>query len=140
MKFIYLLFPLAFIYFFGAKKSPIDASAKYSFTNKSVSLSNHDILVKAILNKRSVTCYYKHLLRKMTPHVIGMKNGTEHVLSMQYDGESERGLSTDLRQNWRCMFVENIENLVINNDDFYTADNHSQMQSCVDVVDTEVDY
>ncbi len=87
-----------------------------------------------------MTFYYNGYLRKASPHVLGTKNGPEQALFMQYDGESESGLSEDQRNNWRCFFLYKIKNPIINDDDFYTAKNHSRKQSCVDIEDVVVDY
>ena len=102
--------------------------------------SNYDLIKEAILKKKSITCDYKGYSRKMSPHVLGTKNGREHALFYQYAGESESDLSLDPSHNWRCIFVDQIENLTINDDEFYTFKNHSQRQTCVDIIDVEISY
>lgn len=102
--------------------------------------STYELVKEAIKNKQSVTCYYNGYLRKMSPHVIGTKNGRQQALFYQYGGESEQGLNDNPNRNWRCIFIDKIKGISINDDDFETADNHSQRQSCVDYVDVKVDY
>ena len=102
--------------------------------------STYELVKKAILNKQSVTCYYNGYLRKMSPHVIGTKNGREQALFYQYAGQSSEGISYNPSRNWRCIFIDKITNLSINNDEFKTANNHSQKQNCVDYVDVKVEY
>ena len=103
-------------------------------------MSNYTIIKKAIQERKSITCYYNGYMRKMSPHVIGEKNGTEQALFYQYGGESSSGLSTDSTKNWRCISVNKITDLSINSDGFQTSSNHSGTQTCVDVIDVEVDY
>jgi hypothetical protein len=103
-------------------------------------MSNYDMLKEAIENKQCVTCNYNGYLRKMTPHVLGTKKGKEQALFYQYGGESSSGLSAVSAKNWRCIPVDNIEQLEINDDDFQTAHNHSRSQTCVDIIDVEVDF
>jgi len=103
-------------------------------------MSNYDLIKGAIQNKQCVTCTYKGYLRKMSPHVIGTKNGKAQALFYQYGGESSSGLSADARQNWRCIPVEDITNLSINDDPFKSAINHSKTQTCVSSIDVEIDY
>lgn len=103
-------------------------------------MTTYDLVKKAIINKECVTCFYNGYLRKMTPHVIGLKNGTKQALFYQYAGDSSKGLSLDPTRNWRCIPIDKIENLEINNDIFQTANNHSKTQTCVDVIDVEVSY
>lgn len=103
-------------------------------------MTTYDLVKQAILEKKCVTCMYNGFLRKMTPHVIGTKKGTEQALFYQYGGESSSGLSSDPAKNWRCIPIGKIEDLSINGDAFQTAHNHSRTQTCVDDIDVEVDY
>ncbi len=103
-------------------------------------MSTYTSVRQAILNKQCVTCFYNGFLRKMTPHVIGTKNGKQQALFYQYGGQSSSGLSTDPKNNWRCIEIEKIEQLQTNSDPFQTANNHSRTQKCVDIIDVEIDY
>lgn len=102
--------------------------------------SNYEIIRHAILKRKSVSCFYNGYRRKMSPHVIGLKNGRLQALFYQYGGESSSGLSLNPSRNWRCIPIDEIQNLVINDDAFHTANNHSRPQTCVDLIDVEVDY
>ena len=102
--------------------------------------STYELVKKAILNKQSVTCYYNGYLRKMSPHVIGTKNGREQALFYQYGGQSSEGISYNPSRNWRCIFIDKISNLTINNDEFKTANNHSKRHNCVDYTDAVIEY
>ena len=64
-------------------------------------MSFYNLIRQAIQNRQCVTCEYNGYLRKMTPHVIGTKNGKEQALFYQYGGESSSGLSFDPIKNWR---------------------------------------
>lgn len=103
-------------------------------------MPTYNLIREAILNKQCVTCTYNGYLRKMTPHVLGKKKGKQQALFYQYGGQSSSGLSNDPKENWRCIPVDRIENLSINNDSFQTANNHSKTQTCVDDIDVEITY
>jgi len=103
-------------------------------------MSTYEIIKQAILNKLCVTFDYDGHKRKMSPHVIGTKNSRSQALFYQYGGGSNRGLSYDQTKNWRCIFIDEIKNLSINNDRFQSAYNHSRPQSCVDEVDVEIGF
>jgi len=103
-------------------------------------MSNYSIIKQAIQNRECVTCSYNGYERKMTPHVLGTKNGTQQALFYQYGGESSSGLSPDPSKNWRCISIGKITDLSINSDTFQTANNHSSTQTCVDIIDVEVSY
>jgi hypothetical protein len=103
-------------------------------------MTTYNLVKQAILNKQCVTCNYNGYSRIMTPHVLGTKNGKQQALFYQYAGQSSSGLSADPNKNWRCIPIDKIENLSINNDLFQTANNHSRTQTCVDSIDVEVKY
>lgn len=103
-------------------------------------MTTYNLVRQAIQNKECITCNYNGYLRKMTPHVLGTKNGKQQALFYQYGGQSSSGLSSDPTKNWRCIPIDKIENLIINSDNFQTAHNHSRTQTCVDNIDVEVDF
>ena len=103
-------------------------------------MNAYNLVRQAIQNRQCVTCYYNGYLREMTPHVIGTKKGKQQALFYQYGGQSSSGLSSDPKDNWRCIPIDKIEGLKINNDKFQTALNHSKTQTCVDTIDLEVSY
>ncbi|KGL62920.1 hypothetical protein [Polaribacter sp. Hel1_85] len=101
-------------------------------------MSNYDLIRQAILDRECITCSYNGYVRKMTPHVIGTKNGNKQALFYQYGGNSSSGLSSNPFKNWRCIEISKIKDLKLNSDLFQTANNHSKKQTCVDNIDVEV--
>lgn len=98
--------------------------------------SVYDQLKSAIIRKQQVVCTYHGLRREMCPHVIGDGKAGSKVLSYQFGGESSSG---ELPQ-WRCMNVSDIADVVVRDGKFHTADTHSRPQSCVKIIDAEVQY
>lgn len=96
------------------------------------------LLREAVLNQNQVTCNYHGLHREICPHVLGTKNGQLKVLSFQFAGESSKGLPPE--GEWRCMFVERIENAEMRPGKWHTSHSHTQPQRCVDQIDVEVPY
>ena len=98
--------------------------------------SNYATIRAAILAKQQITCVYQGRHREMCPHVIGYKNGREQVLSFQFAGDSSKGLRDG--GEWRCMPVADMDQVTVRDGRWFTADNHSQPQTCVDEIDVEV--
>ena len=98
----------------------------------------YEILRSAILSKQQIICQYGGHPREMCPHAIGTKNGEPHVLSYQFGGSSNSGLPPE--GQWRCMVIANISDASAQDGDWQTGDSHTQPQSCVDVLDVEVEY
>jgi len=94
----------------------------------------------AIKHKQPISAIYRGRYRILCPHVVGTKNGLWNVLSYQSGGESGSGLSGDTAKNWRCMRVSPLQGVGATHTRWQTAQNHTRPQTCVEIVDTAVDY
>ncbi|MBS1809133.1 MAG: hypothetical protein JST84_13300 [Acidobacteria bacterium] len=104
-------------------------------------MNNYDSIKTAILNKQNIIAYYKNLKREMCPHVLGTKKGREHGLFYQYGGESSSGaIIAGSDKNWRCIPIEGLTIVTICDGEWHTAYNHSKSNSCIDVIDVEVEF
>ena len=60
------------------------------------------------------------------------------ALFYQFAGQSSSGLEPDgSPENWRCVFVEQLQNVQITDAEWHTAPNHSRPQTCVDEIVAE---
>ena len=105
-------------------------------------MDNVELVIRtAIQQKRRVSATYKERYRELCPHALGWKGDRAHVLSYQCGGESKGGLSRDDQaQNWRCMDLDELEDVAIIDGEWVTFDNHSQPSNCFDSIDVEVTY
>jgi hypothetical protein len=104
-------------------------------------MPTYDLIKTAIQNKQAITANYDGLPRELCPHVIGTKNGTEQCLCYQFGGETSRGkITTDGPSNWKCMVISKFKNVAISDGEWHTYENHSKKQTCVDIIDAEIDY
>jgi hypothetical protein len=92
---------------------------------------------QAIIERKQVTCLYHGLYREVCPHVIGLKGRVPHVLVYQFAGQSSRGLPPG--GEWRCMDPDKATNVVIQSGPWHTGDSHLKPQTCVDMIDVEVE-
>jgi predicted DNA-binding transcriptional regulator YafY len=95
-------------------------------------------LEQALTERRPVRAVYRGSQRVVCPHALGWKNGRPKVLAYQVGGTSHGGLSTDPRQRWRCMFVDEIDDAMITDGPWKTADNYSHDSNCIDDLEIEV--
>lgn len=101
----------------------------------------YQIIRDAILNKRQIIATYRGHVRELCPHVLGTKNGRAQALFYQFGGESSSGLAPmGSGQNWRCMFIDELEDVHARDGEWYSAPNHSRPQTCVGVIDVEVSF
>ena len=101
-------------------------------------LSNYTVLREAILNRKPVVAFYNGYERQFCPHALGMKRGEAQVLGFQFGGGSSSGLPPG--GEWRCMKVQDLQQLMLTTGPWYTGTSHSKPQTCIDSIDVEVSY
>jgi hypothetical protein len=68
------------------------------------------LLEKALRERRPVVVSYHGRERLICPHALGWSNGRPLVLGYQTGGQTSTGaLALDPRRRWRCMFVDEID-------------------------------
>ena len=88
------------------------------------------ILEQALIQRRPVQADYHGQQRLLSPHAIGWKNGRPKVLSYQATNPTDP--ATDPRQQWRSMFIDDIQNATITNHTWQTADNYTPNTNGID--------
>jgi len=102
----------------------------------------YGVIKQAIQTRSSISAMYDGCYREMTPHVLGLKNGRRQALCYQYGGQStSRPLGpVGSSINWRCINVEKLSDVKLISGVAHTAPDHTQPQTCVDVIDAVVRY
>ena len=104
-------------------------------------MTNYELIKIAIKNKKQITCHYQGYYRELCPHVIGRKNGVEQALFYQFGGRSKtEGEISPKNGKWRCLRIGELSSVASKDGNWYTGNNHSRPQSCVDDIDEVVDY
>jgi len=93
------------------------------------------VLEQALLERRPVRARYHGTDRVLCPHALGWKNARPKVLSYQ---AGPAGLPAEPRQRWRSMFVDEIEDPVITDARWETADNYSPATNGIDDLEISV--
>lgn len=99
------------------------------------------VMKKALGERRPVRARYHGRERLLCPHALGWKNGRAMVLCYQAGGTTRNGaLPMDPRQRWRSLFVDEIEDPVITDGPWETADNYSADScNCIDELEAAVE-
>ena len=91
------------------------------------------LLAQALGNKKPVRVRYHGQERVICPHALGWKSGRPRVLAYQAGGATSRGeLPDDRRQRWRCLFVDEIEDPVVIDGPWQSADNYTPNPNGID--------
>jgi hypothetical protein len=91
---------------------------------------------QAIVDRVQIVATYRGHRREMCPHVIGTKGGRPQALFFQFAGSSSSGLPPG--GEWRCIPIEGLSDVVSQTGAWYSGGDHTQPQTCVDLVDVEV--
>lgn len=101
--------------------------------------TNYELVREAIETKKHILAEYKGYYREICPHAIGTKKGAEKVIGYQFAGASSKGqIQENSPENWRCLFVNELENIELREGEWITAENHSRPNTCIDELDIEV--
>jgi hypothetical protein len=91
---------------------------------------------RAILERQQITCMYDGYLRELCPHVLGRTDGEEKVLAYQFAGGSRSGLPP--QGEWRCLFLAQVRDTRMRAGRWHTGCRHRATQTCVALVDVDV--
>ena len=98
------------------------------------------LIRNAILERKIVRAIYQGLYCEMCPHLIGKRNNKDCVLCYQFGGQSgSRLIQPDGSiDNWRCIDLEELSDVTIEDGAWHTAPYDSSLVACVDYVDAVV--
>jgi aminoglycoside phosphotransferase len=96
------------------------------------------LLELAVMERRRVRLRYHGTDRVVCPHVLGWKNGRAKALLFQVAVTGQGAVADSPREHWRSMFVDEIEDAVVVEGNWETAENFSLSSNCVEVVGVAV--
>ena len=91
-----------------------------------------NVLSQALTDRRAVKATYHDRLRIICPHALGWKNGRAKTLVYQ-TAILDHQPSHDPR-GWRSLFVDEIEDPIITNDQWHTAANYTPYTTGIDTL------
>jgi hypothetical protein len=86
------------------------------------------LLERALRERRAVQVSYHGRRRLVCPHALGWHNHRPLLLGYQIGGQTSSGtLPADPRKRWRCMFIDQIDDVVTTGTTirWQTADNYN---------------
>jgi hypothetical protein len=92
---------------------------------------------QAIRQRKQIVCLYRGYRRELCPIILGHKrSGEEAALTFQFAGESSSSLPRG--GQWRCLLLSEVSNAELRDGRWHSGSRHRQPQSCVDIVDVDV--
>jgi hypothetical protein len=96
-------------------------------------MDTYELLAEAIRTKQQVHARYQGTRRVFSPHALGTKRGARHLLAYQFAGESRSGLPPE--GEWRCLNVDDLDDITLQPGPWHSAANAFNVQSCLDEVE-----
>jgi hypothetical protein len=102
-----------------------------------MSSATYELFRKAMAECRQIVCMYGGFRREICPIILGHSDGVEKALTYQFGGRSSRPL-TNPANRWRCLTLSAVTDVELRDGDWHSGGGHSTAQTCVKVVDYDV--
>ena len=97
----------------------------------------YELFRQAMAERKQVVCTYQGKRREICPVILGHSDGVEKALTYQFAGQSSRPL-TNPANRWRCLTLSEVSGVALREGDWHSGGGHSAAQTCVKVVDYDV--
>jgi hypothetical protein len=98
--------------------------------------ATYELFREAMAGRKQIVCTYQGYRREVCPVILGHSGGEEKALTYQFAGESSSKLPPG--GNWRCLTLSMVSDVELRDGPWITGGSHSASQSCVEVVDFDV--
>jgi hypothetical protein len=97
--------------------------------------ATYRLFAKAMKERKQIVCIYDGRPRELCPVILGHSDGQEKALTYQFGGSTSPGRRLP---QWRCIELADVADVQLRDGPWHSGDRHSQAQSCVKVVDLDV--
>jgi hypothetical protein len=98
--------------------------------------ATYKLFEKAMVERKQVLCVYDGYPRELCPIILGHRKGEEVALVYQFAGRSSRPLPPG--GDWKCLTLSKARQVQLRDGPWRAGSSHRQRQSCVEVVDRDV--
>lgn len=91
---------------------------------------------QAMAERKQIVCVYDGYHRELCPIILGHSSGEETALTFQFGGESKSGLPRG--GEWKCLRLAEVRDVQLRDGTWHAGARHSQKQTCVEIVDLDV--
>ena len=94
------------------------------------------LFARAMAERKQIVCSYGGARRELCPIVLGHSKGREVALTYQFAGGSKSGLPAG--GDWKCLELAKVKDVALRDGPWHAGSNHQRRQSCVEIVDLDV--
>ena len=96
----------------------------------------YHLFAEAMAGRKHIFCTYDGHPRALCPIILGHSQGQEKALAFQFGGGSSKGLLPG--GEWKCLFLAKVSDVQLRDGPWHTGNRHQQRQTCVEIVDLDV--
>jgi hypothetical protein len=98
--------------------------------------ATYQLFEEAMRRRKQILCLYDGHPRELCPVILGHTKGQEVALTYQFAGKSSKPLPPS--GQWKCFRLSKVRNVQLRDGPWHAGAQHMQPQSCVDIVDLDV--
>jgi uncharacterized protein YutE (UPF0331/DUF86 family) len=103
---------------------------------KKMTTETYRVFEQAMAERKQILCEYDGYRRELCPIILGHSRGEEKALAYQFAGDSRSGLPPG--GEWKCLWLFKVTDVQLRGGAWHAGSGHSQKQTCVEVVDLDV--
>ena len=96
----------------------------------------YELFEKAMRCRKQILCMYDGYPRELCPIILGRTDGQEVALTYQFAGRGSKRLPPG--GQWKCLYLSKVSDVQLRDGPWHAGDRHMQRQSCVELVDLDV--
>lgn len=97
----------------------------------------YQLILRAMREQKRVVCTYQGRRREVCPILLGRTGLEEKSLVFQVGGETSGG-EVSPPGEWKCLRLADLRDVVLRDGPWLAADRHSTSQSCMKMVEYDV--
>jgi hypothetical protein len=105
-------------------------------TSASTPSPTYCLFAQAVADRKQILCTYEDYPRELCPIILGHSNGQEVALTYQFGGGSRSGLPPG--GEWKCLRLSRVSDVRLRDGPWHAGSSHTRRQSCVQIVDLDV--
>jgi hypothetical protein len=103
---------------------------------KTMPSPTYALFARAMAERKQILCRYDGFPRALCPIILGHNKGEEVALVYQFAGGSKSGLPPG--GQWKCLHLSKATDVTLRAGRWHAGARHDWRQSCVEVVDLDV--
>ena len=117
----------------------LDALRQRAAEDENITLrtsGTYRLFEQAMAERKQILCMYDGYRRELCPIILGHSQREEKALAFQFGGESKSGLPPG--GEWKCLLLSGVSDIQLRDGPWHAGSGHSRKQTCVEVVDLDV--